>query len=262
MTQVERALTDLKDAAGLARFWASLAWHEIKVRYRGSMIGPFWLTLSTGLLIGGLGFLYSQLLNQDPAKYVPFLAVGILLWQFMTGTVQDCCTTFVAAAGTIKQIKLPLLGHIAQTIWRNLIILAHNLVILAVVAWYFELSITWGWLLAAIGFAVMLGNVAWMGVLLAIFCARFRDLTQIVASAFQLAFFLSPVLWEPSLLKSHYWLADFNPLYALIEIVRGPLLGKAVPWHLWSLALAFFAVGTALASAAFVRYRARIVYWV
>lgn len=262
MSRTSKAIDDLRQALALWRFWSRLAWHDIKVRYRGSLLGPFWLTISTGLFVGGLGFLYSQLLNQDPGRYIPFLAFGILLWNFLMGTVLECCTAFIAAAGTIKQVKLPLLGHIAQTIWRNLLVLAHHLVIVVLVVVYFQIPVNRDWWLAGAGFLLMLANITWMGVLLAILCTRFRDMTQIVQSGSQIMFFLSPILWEPSMLKVHLWLADYNPLYAMIEIVRGPLIGRPVPAGLWGLALAFMVAGSALAAAAFARYRARIVYWV
>ena len=46
------------------RIWGTLGWHDIKQRYRRSVLGPFWFTLSTAIMVGVLGALYSSILNQ------------------------------------------------------------------------------------------------------------------------------------------------------------------------------------------------------
>src|SRR5262249_37328135 len=51
-------------------FWGALAMQDIRLRYRGSIIGPFWLTLSMAIMIGAMGFLYSKLFNQDMTTYL------------------------------------------------------------------------------------------------------------------------------------------------------------------------------------------------
>ena len=46
---------------GLARWelWSTLGWHDIRQRYRRSIVGPFWLTLSMGVMVAGLAYLYA-----------------------------------------------------------------------------------------------------------------------------------------------------------------------------------------------------------
>ena len=262
MTKAQLAIIDLSQALAQHRYWASLAWNDVKARYRGSLIGPYWLTLNTGLLIGGLGFLYTQLLNQEAERYIPYLAVGILLWNFMTGTLVECCAAYIGSAAMIKQIKLPMLGYLVQILWRNLIVLAHHLIILVVVVLYFRLPLSFATINALPGFILLFANMIWMGIALAILCARYRDISPIAASFFQLAFFLSPILWDRDMLKRHYWLADYNPLYAMLEVVRSPILGRPVPEGLWTVALAVLFIGSLIAAGLFSRYRAQIVYWI
>jgi lipopolysaccharide transport system permease protein len=79
-------------------------------------------------------------------------------------------------------------------------------------------------LLAIPGLMLIGINMLAGGLLLGMVCASFRDIPPIVANVVQLAFFVSPILWKPELLgDAMVWMA-FNPFYALLETVRGPLL--------------------------------------
>src|SRR4051812_1715158 len=66
------------------RLWTSLAVHDIASRYRGSILGPFWITLTTAALVLGVGLMYSQLLNMSLAEYIPWLATGIVFWSLFS----------------------------------------------------------------------------------------------------------------------------------------------------------------------------------
>ena len=72
-----------------------LGWQEIRLRYRRSTLGPIWLTISTGALIGGMGPLYGRLLGQDIGSYYPYLAVGYVVWIFISSVINDACTVFI-----------------------------------------------------------------------------------------------------------------------------------------------------------------------
>src|SRR5215472_7810820 len=74
------AMQDIADGLRLWRLAWTLAWLDIRLRYRGSMLGPFWLTISTGVMVGALGVLYSTLFKMDIASYLPFLALSQVLW--------------------------------------------------------------------------------------------------------------------------------------------------------------------------------------
>jgi lipopolysaccharide transport system permease protein len=104
-----------------------------------------------------------------------------------------------------------------------------------------------------------------IGLLLGIFGARFRDIPPIIASVMQIAFYLTPIMWSPSML-SHRGLGlvfvQLNPFYSMLEIMRGPLLGQPLEPHVWLVALTFSAVLLFLSGLVFVRARPRIPYWI
>jgi lipopolysaccharide transport system permease protein len=256
------AARDIGEGVASPHIWAMLGWLEIRQRYRRSILGPFWLTLSTGFLIAAMGPLYGRLFNQDISTYFPYLAIGFVVWLFLAGVINDACNAFIAAEGYIKQMRLPLTVHAMRVVWRNLIILAHNAVIVVLVLLAWPPAATTHLLLVPLAVLLFALNGIWIGLAVGLVCARFRDIPQIVASLVQVAFFLTPVMWQAGMLGRHQWAATWNPLYHFIELVRAPLVSAPTNWTSWGAALGVTAAGWALTYLLFARYRARIAYWV
>lgn len=260
-SRLTKALRDIVHGTLSIHVWPMLAWQEIRQRYRRSMLGPFWLTISTGALIGGMGPLYGKLFGQHLASYFPYLAIGYILWMFIAGLVNEGCTAFTAAAGMIQQTSLPLSIHVLRVVHRNLITFAHNLIILVIILVFFPPPLSWDLLLFPAGVLMIALNGVWVGLLIGLFCTRFRDVPLIIQSVMQVAFFLTPVMWNANSLGHYKWFADWNPFTHFLAAVRDPLLGLPTPWESWAAVLVITVVGYCIAFAFFARYRARIAYW-
>ncbi len=257
-----RAVADLSIGLRRWRLAAALAWLDIRNRYRGSVLGPFWLTLSTGLMLAGLGILYSALFHETLVSYLPFLSVSIIVWNLISQVVTDASTSLIAAEGMIRQLPLPYTTHALRCVFRNVIIAAHNLPLILIVLVICRVVPGLGIVLMFAGLAILAVNAFAAALLLGMLCARFRDLGQIVASVMQLAFFMTPILWKPTLLGPRaVWLA-LDPFYAIMQVVRGPLLGSGAPPLIWLSAIAYTAAFCALGFGFFVRFRGRIAFWI
>jgi lipopolysaccharide transport system permease protein len=256
------AVRDL--AQGVLRWWlwGLVAWWDIKQRYRGSILGPFWLTLSTAIMIGGLGALYSRLLHTEIRTYLPYLSLGILGWNLISALLNECCTAFISSEHVIKQLRMPLSVHLYRVIARNLIVYAHNMIVFIVVGVLFEVDVTWYDLMVVPGILLLILGMLPAGLLLAALCSRFRDIAPVVASVLQLIFFMTPIMWRPELLGTNIGLALYNPFNCFIDLIRSPLLGEAPSSLSWMMAggatLALWLVTFPF----FARFRARIAYWV
>ena len=262
-TRLRRAIDDL--VGGLLRpwIWNTMAWQDIRLRYRGSILGPFWLTISMTVMIVALGFLYSTLFRLEIDTYLPFLTLGLLFWTFISTVITEGCSCFIQAEAMIRQVRMPLSTHAYRTVYRNLIVLGHNALVYVAVQIYFHLPLSAHTLLVLPGLAILLLNGIWVCILLGMICARFRDVVPIVGSLVQVWFFLTPIFWNRSSLDSQYdWLVDFNPANAMVEIVRAPLMGQPVAAAAWELASAVMIVGWVVTFAFFTRFRARIPFWV
>ncbi len=259
--QLRMAARDLTASFGRLGLAWSLAWHDIASRYRGSILGPFWITISMGLMVLGIGFLYANLFNIPVDKFLPLVALGIVFFGVMTGTINEGCDTFVHASGMLSQTSLPMFTFVWRVVFRNLINLAHHLVIVVAVLVFYEYWKVANVPLAVVGILLMLLNASWVSMLVGIASARFRDIPQIVASVMQFAIFVTPVFWPPTKFGDHQWVLDVNPFYHLLEAVRAPLLGQAVEPHSYLVLVSMAAGGWLATFLVFARTRRRIVHY-
>lgn len=242
--------------------WGTIGWLEIRQRFRRSVIGPFWLTLSLGCVILGLGTVYAVLFQQDVKDYMPYLAIGLIVWTLISTVITEGCLAFIAADHNIKMLSIPLSVYVLRMLWRNIIIFAHNMVLYFIIILYFQINPGWAVLGSLLGLALVSLNGLAFGLSLGVLSARFRDIPLIVSNGVQLAFFITPIMWKPVSLRAHRWLLDWNPFYYLIEVVRQPLLGQWPGSDIWLAAGLFTFVNLVVSIALFARYRWRIAYWV
>jgi ABC-type polysaccharide/polyol phosphate export permease len=243
-------------------FWGALAMQDIRLRYRGSIIGPFWLTLSMAIMIGAMGFLYSKLFNQDMTTYLPFLATGLIVWNFVSGQINEGCQTFIGAQSLIQSVSLPYSIHVYRQVMRGLIMLAHNLVILPIILIFYNVPLTRYTLEALPAFALLCLNCVSVALVLGMISARFRDVPLIVQNFVTILFFVTPIFFPPSALGPWQDIAQFNPLFAAVDILRAPLLGQAPAASSWPIMFAVTGVGWVVSFLFFSRFSSRIAYWV
>eukprot|EP01037_Dinobryon_pediforme_P006687 gene6687-6757_t len=173
------AWEDFAEALTMWHLCWTLSWLDIKLRYRGSVLGPFWLTLSSALMIGSMGFLYAELFGMDLHDYLPFLALSIVLWNFVSSIVSDACVCFTSAEGTIRSVRMPYTLYAGRVVMRNVLVLAHNIVVIVVVYVLLRVIPTEVALLAIPGFFLWLLVGLALSILLGALCARFRDIPPI-----------------------------------------------------------------------------------
>lgn len=257
------AAHDIEAALRRSDLAGTLGWQDIKQRYRRSKLGPFWLTISMGVLIGALGLVFGAIFNSPMREFLPFLAVGIILWAYISTVINEGCTAFSSAEGLIKQLPLPLFLHVMRVIWRNAVILAHNLIIIPILFLVFLKPLGWISLLAIPGLVLTTLTLSWVALLAAVLCTRYRDLSQIVASVLQIAFYVTPIIWMPALLSGRrsFIFLDANPFYHLIEVIRAPLLGSMPTLTNWVVSIVIAVAGWVMTLLVYSRYKNRISYW-
>lgn len=258
---IAKGASDLRDGLAAYELWTFLGWQDIRQRYRRTVLGPWWLAISTGLLVLGLGFLWSELFRVEVRNFLPFFVIGYVLWMFLSGVISESCTGFTQFEGLIKQQRIPFSAYLYRLGVRHLVMLGHNAVVVAVI-------LLWsgpGWssvsLLAIPGLVVFLASVLMISVPIAILCTRFRDMPQAITTFLPTAFFFTPVFWRPDTLVKFRWVADYNPIAHLIDIVRLPLLGIAPEPNLWIWSLCSLVITMTLGAWLLGRYGHRLAYW-
>jgi lipopolysaccharide transport system permease protein len=252
---------ELRDGAEAHELWLAVGWQDIRQRYRRTILGPWWLAISTALLVLILGLLWSEIFHVEVRTFLPFFAIGYVLWAFLSGAINEACVGFTQFEGVIKQRRIPLAALLYRIGVRHAIVFAHNAVIVALIVLWSDVRWTGSTALAVPGM-VLFALVTFLALVpVAVVCTRFRDFPQIVGNVLQIAFFATPIMWRPQALENYQWVAEYNPIAHLLAIVRDPLLGSAPEWQSWAWSLAVLAT-TVLASAWLIgRYRHRIAYW-
>jgi homopolymeric O-antigen transport system permease protein len=241
--------------------WLTVGLYDIRKRYRRSLLGPFWITVSVGTFILGLSFIYAPLVGGDMKSFLPFIAFGFIAWQFISQLLMDGCNVFIANGPIIQQLRAPLSIYIYQTVWRHLIILAHNFLIYVVVAVAYGIWPSFQTLLVIPGILLVCINGMSFGMLFGTLCARFRDIPPIVTTITQMMFLLTPILWRPDQVPGREFVYELNPFFYLVQVIREPLEGVSPSLFIWSVTVGLTAVGFLVSLLFFSRFRNRIVYW-
>lgn len=223
-----------------------LAWADTKARYKKSVIGPFWPTLTNVFGILGLGLVWGNLLKQDMQTFIPQLTVGLIVWQLIAGALTDGPQTFVRHAGMVRNVSMPSWFFSVRALAKHLINLLHNLVILVGVMLYYKVPLTENTWLALPGLLLVTLNLYWLLHGLGLVGARFRDIELLITSLVPLLFFISPVIYRGDQLPAALNVVWLNPFSYMIEAIRTPLLGVAPDTSTWFVLVAMLLMGTGL----------------
>lgn len=261
---IKRGVGDLVESFGRLDLIYILGWHDVRQRYRRSMLGPFWLTLSMAVLISSIGIVFGNIFKTPLRFFLPYLAVGMILWVYISTVISEGCTAFIVNEAIIRQIKLPLFTNILRMIWRNIVIFGHNIIIYPLLLIVVGGDVKWIALLSVIGFIVLTINLAWMSLMLGVMSCRYRDFPQMINSVFQVIFYATPIMWVPSQIADVQYLKYLillNPFTHLVEIVRAPLMGQEPSLVSWATTGSMALVGWVLTILLYGKYRKRIAYW-
>ena len=126
---------------------------------------------------------------------------------------------------------------------------------------YFNIGVNLNTLLALLGTFFIIINGGWFSFLIGILCARYRDLNPTIASLVTLSFFLTPIIWNPSLIPDRAFILLYNPFFHFVESIRAPLLGNPVAVETWLILLSITILGWALVIPAVSKMGRKLVYW-
>jgi ABC-2 type transport system permease protein len=267
---LSRAVLDLRTGWQQRALWGHLGWQDIRQRYRRSVLGPVWISISMAVTAIALGILYAGLFGNSLDRQLPYILVGFIVWGFISGCILEGTDVFVTNVGLIHHLPAPLSVHVYRLVWRQTLFFAHNLVVYVIMLFVYPQPLRWTDLSAFPAFGLLALNGAWVALLFGVVSTRFRDLTPIIQSFVQLAFFLTPIVWiygdlldsANASIAARARLVELNPLMHFVEILRAPMLGQDQLWRHWLVVLSITIVGWALTLLVLRRYRSRVAYWV
>lgn len=255
----------VKDVEGAIlnwRLWLQLGWNDIAKEYRRSFIGPVWITLSTAIFIVGFGFIGAQIFGRPLQEFLPYFCTGVILYQFLSHIVTESCSVYTGASAYLKLAPYPRFAFCLKLVWKNVITLAHNLVVvLAVLIWSGHLSnVRWLELLAAVLLTLL--TAPFVVAIIGAIATRFRDVAKMISSVMQLGFFVTPIMFHPEQLSERaQMMVVLNPFASFLDIMRQPLLGSSGSALQWNIAFGLLLAAALLFMLLYTYVRRRIVYW-
>ena len=237
--------------------------NDIIQRYRRSILGPSWITLSNFIFILSISFIYSSFFNSNFFEYFVWVSTGLLPWYLVLIQVEDGMNAFVEGESIIKSMKINSIIFLLRITFRNFIIFFHNLAILIFLyIFYDDIKISFYLFLLPIVLIIYFFVLFPVGGILAIFATRFRDIQSLMKSIIQIIFLVSPIIWMPNLIPSNkIFILDLNPVFHFIELFRSIVLYQQINFHSLTVTMFFLIILNIVFYILFKTNYKKIVFW-
>jgi ABC-type polysaccharide/polyol phosphate export permease len=255
--------TDLVEGALQWRLWYLIGSSEMRRRYARSKLGQIWIILTSAITTSTIGLVWSYLWAQPVREILPYIAVGLVVWQLISAILIESTTLLPSNIRYFHNQYMPISTIIFALAFRHTATFFMNLIFPLFLSVGLGLRPSSSAFFAIPGVLLTLVWCLWMSLMLSILCTRYRDIIQVVNNLVQVAIFLTPVLWMPELLSTGSQdLLPWNPFAVFVAIVRDPLLGRDVSWAYWESAVIFSLGGFCASLPLLGRGRRHIVYWI
>lgn len=262
-SNIFNALQDLY--AGLQRheLWLTLGWFDVLSKYRRAGLGTFWISADMAIVSLMLGYLYSSIMQRPLQEYIPYLTIGFIVWKMLSALITEGAHCFVASSAAMKEIPNPPPVYVYRVVWKNIIIFSYSLIVYGLMLLAFQINPFPALFLAIPGFILIVLNGIWVGLLLGLINAKFRDIHHMLNNMIRLIFFVTPVIWYPNLAQGTRGLfVTLNPFYYFIEILRAPMLGTYPGTQFWIVTLVITLLGWTVTLPVYAQWRIKIPFWV
>jgi len=209
--------------------FAFLAWRDISVRYRQTVIGVAWSVLQPLLTMVVFTVVFGQIakLPSDGAPYPVLVLSALLPWQFFANSLNQSSSSLIQNANMVQKIYFPRIALPASAVIVCLVDLAIAFGLLLVLMLVYQVWPTWRLIalipLTVLAAAAALGAGLWFSAL----NVKYRDFRYIVPFIVQFGLFLSPVGFSSSVVPDEFRLLySLNPLVGVIDGFRWAILGQ------------------------------------
>jgi lipopolysaccharide transport system permease protein len=216
-----------------------LAWRDVKVRYKQTVLGAAWAVLQPAMMMVVLTFIFGRMggleKNNLTYPYSLFVLAGLLPWTFFATAIAGAANSVVGSERLITKIYFPRLAVPFASVGAVVVdaLIAFGL-LFVMMLWNYD-TIEWGpnLLLAVPIYAVIVLTALGVGTLLAALNVAYRDFRYVIPFMVQVWMFATPSVYLPPRDGPHGPIHQFlflNPLVALIEAFRNACLGGPIDW--------------------------------
>lgn len=258
-------LNDLRQSFRHYEFWTYSSWLDIAIRYRRTKLGLSWLLLAFMFFVVVMGAKYAYLMGVDPRAFIPYLAVGFMVWRFMVTVLNDSAVTYGRHSSYIMDGRSRLTDYLLRSVAAASFNMLFAVFVVAGVLVWSDLMHVANLLSLLVTFPVLVINVMWVSVCVSLLGARFRDAQELISTALMAGFLLTPIIWDVSRYPADTtrgFITRLNPAFHLLEVVRAPVLGRLPEQASMIFVVTMAIFGWLLAAWMYRRYARFVPLWV
>ena len=208
--------------------WVFYSHKRIILKYKDTLLGPFWNIINSIFLISVLSLSYFLFLSPNNFEsFVYRLSISVFFWIFISTFLNESTTILENKIELLNEKKLDIKNFVFENIYTNLIIFLHSFPIILILFFISDYKFQLNIIFTFLGLFLVLINLVLIGYLITILSAMYKDVRKIVENLVYAFFFATPIIWSENMVAEKIQkLLIFNPFYHFIVLFRDPLMNN------------------------------------
>jgi ABC-type polysaccharide/polyol phosphate export permease len=205
---------------------------DLKIKYRGSLLGIAWMIVTPLCLALILGVVFTTLFGADPKTFIPRLYAALNAWFFLSVSADSGAMSLIFSEGYLKQTTVNAQVFPLRPCMVNFVNLLLSMIVFFVVYVFLQPQYYNAKMLMAVpGICVAFVFTASWAVLASVIHLSFRDFQPFQSIVIQGLFYATPIIYDASMLAERGFglLYQLNPFYYIIDIMVKPMMGILLP---------------------------------
>lgn len=203
---------------------------RFRSQFSRTKLGLSWLFINCFLHVIIIGVIYGYVFSPDNMiDHLMYFSISYTAWYIMSSMLSESCMIWPSNEKYIKHIPVSLSVFLYAHLARFILVFLINLPTAMIINFYFGNILLLNCVFSLLGVITFMYMMFLFSVVISFINLRLRDLSGFMPNLLLLVYLASPILWKAEVLGDNRWLADFNPVYHLIEIIRYPLLEGGFP---------------------------------
>ena len=242
-------------------YWFT-ATSKTKARYARTTLGSLWLGISTLMTVICLGFVYGRVFNVgDFSQYFIYLGFGLVIWNPICEAINQAPLIFSRNSNSLKNSRIKPIFFVCQE-WAFLIqSFLQAFLMIFIVLFFFSPNIILNLGASFIHFINLFLFLFWVQLIISLLGTKFTDLFQLLPVLTNLFFLLSPILYKKENLGSVSFIADFNPIYQVLRLLRSSIIEGSLNLEIGFIVLFSNLIFVIISLLVYIKMEKRLIFY-
>ena len=242
-------------------YWFT-ATSKTKARYARTSLGSFWLGISTLLTVVCLGTVYGTIFKVANFRdYFIYLGFGLVIWTPISEAINQAPLIFSNNSTSLKNSRIKPIFFVCQEWAFQVQSFVQAFLMVFLVFLILSPNLFWNLGFSILHFLNLFLFLFWLQLLISLLGTKFTDLFQLLPVLTNLIFLLSPILYQKGNLASYSIIADLNPIYQILRLLRSSLINGTFNFELGLLALVTNLIFIILSLFVYVKMEKRLIFY-